>query len=280
MRAWRRYCAAVVLLNAGWTLPALAQSSLAGIVRADSAGRPLGGVEVLLEGTEQITTTDQSGRYRLAGIPSGNRIVLFRLLGYRPFRIQLQLIEGDTTHHDVWLVRQSTQVLDPVHVEGRAAGSLGIGREAFEERRARGFGRFIDTEELCRSENRTVSGLLRGLQGVNIIRFRECSGSPVRCGRTEERAASGRGETSMSRGMTPPRDDRRNTDYCWMSIMLDGQWVYQSGSNTPVPDLSRDIRVRELDLVEVYRSAAETPGQFSGSGTACGVIIFWTNRGR
>lgn len=62
--------------------------------------------------------------------------------------------------------------------------------------------------------------------------------------------------------------------------MVDGVWIYQSGSSTPVPDLSRDIRVAELDLIEVYRSAAETPGQFSGSATACGVILFWTNRGR
>jgi len=64
-----------------------------------------------------------------------------------------------------------------------------------------------------------------------------------------------------------------------MSVMLDGTWLYVSGSTMKVPDFSRDINIAELDLVEVYRSAAETPGEFSGASAACGVIVLWSRRG-
>jgi hypothetical protein len=32
--------------------------------------------------------------------------------------------------------------------------------------------------------------------------------------------------------------------------------------------------------IEVYRSAAEIPPQFNGSGAACGVIVIWTRHDR
>jgi hypothetical protein len=34
----------------------------------------------------------------------------------------------------------------------------------------------------------------------------------------------------------------------------------------------------DLEVIEVYRSAAEVPGEFSGDAN-CGVLVLWTRRG-
>lgn len=244
--------------------------TLLGTVRQDSSGRPLAGVEVVVEGANRQTTTDAGGRFVLENLPLGTYAVLFRLLGYRPTRLRVNLAEGDTTRADVTMVREGVQQLDPVVVTERPRAPRGVGREAFEERRARGFGKFIDSTELRRSENRRVSDMLRALPGLKIVRFRECQ-DPVNqrgCEPVKERAASGRGAISIV----------GRTEACWMSVMLDGVPLYQSGSSSPPPDLGKDVRVADLESIEVYRSAAETPTEFGGAAAACGVLLLWSRR--
>jgi len=63
-----------------------------------------------------------------------------------------------------------------------------------------------------------------------------------------------------------------------MSVMLNGAVLYQGGSGRRPPDFSRDIRVSELEAIEVYRSSAEAPPEFGGTTGACGVIVLWTRR--
>lgn len=167
------------------------------------------------------------------------------------------------------LVRESVQVLDSIAITGQVTRGVRMGREAFEERRLRGFGKFIDSEELRRSEHRKLPEILLAIPGIRVIRWRDCGAN---CGgAVEERAANSRGETTIS------RMGRENT-FCWLSVMLDGRWLYVSGSRMGVPDLSRDILISDLDMVEVYRSAGETPGEFSGSGAGCGVILLWSRK--
>jgi hypothetical protein len=239
-------------------------------VRQDSTGRPLAGVEVLLEGKERQTVTDAAGRYLLGALPRGNHVILFRSVGYRPVRIRVRLAEGDTVRADASMVREGAQQLDPVEVKALPAAPRGIGREAFEERRRMGFGRFIDSTELRRNEQRRASDLLRGIPGVRMVRYRECDPPrSSRCGPVEERAASGRGTTSMT----------QRSETCWMSVILDGSVLYRSGSFSPPPDFSRDFRLTSLESIEVYRSSSEVPTEYGGTSAACGVILLWSRRG-
>lgn len=264
--------ATLLLLTPAMPLTGYAQSTVSGTVRADSTGALLAGVEVLLEGSSQMVRTDASGRYLLPGLPVGTQVILFRLVGYQPFRASILLRAGDTAQFEARLVRQSVQQLDSVTVRGAPSTvGVGIGREAFEERRSRGFGRFIDTAEMRRSEQRKLSDMLRGMQGVSVIRYRHCLSPPNRhCDPIEERAGSARGITSMN--------PRAGLEYCWMSVWLDGRVLYLSGSSMKVPDFGRDFRPQELDMVEVYRRAGETPGEYSGSSAACGTILLWSKR--
>jgi len=74
-------CAAVVLASS-----LQAQATLSGIVRHDSTGAPLAGVEVLINTTPHRTETGADGRYTLTGLPAGVYQAIFRKVGYLPVR--------------------------------------------------------------------------------------------------------------------------------------------------------------------------------------------------
>lgn len=249
-----------------WAPSLPAQGVLTGTVRQDSSGRPLAGVEVLLEGSIRQTVTDGSGRYILSAVPVGDWVALFRFVGYLPVRHRVRLRDSDTLVVEVLLVRQGIQQLEPVEVAGRVPVPRGVGREAFEERRRMGFGKFVDSTVLRRSEHRQVPDMLHGIPGIRVVRYRECMTSRD-CGPVEVRVASTRAVSHRS-------------NYCWMTVMVDGVALYRSGEIRPPPDLSREFRVADLESIEIYRSTAEVPGEFGGSAGACGVIVFWTRRGR
>jgi hypothetical protein len=262
---------ATVVLWGLWSSE-LGGQTITGVVREDGVGRPLPGVEVLVEGTSRTAKTDEVGRYTLVRVEVGTYVLLFRSVGFAPLRMRVTVQTGDTIETNVTLVKSSVQELDPVEVKAAVPGPRGMGREAFDERRRLGFGKFIDSAEIRRAETRRPSDLLRGIPGLMMVRFRECdSPGSTRCGPAEDRAASSRGMTSMVQ--------RQNKEYCWMTVMLDGNPLYLSGSSRPPPDFSRDFRVSDLESIEVYRSSAEVPTEYGGTSAQCGVILLWSRRG-
>lgn len=245
------------------------QAVLTGTVRQDSGGRPLPGVEVISEGTGVQAVTDRSGRYLLTDLPYGPQLVLFRLVGFRPIRQGVILLKGDTVRLDVVMAGEAAQELPPVEVvtppEPRPMGL----REGFEERRRMGFGKFIDLETLKANEHRRLSDLLRGIQGLRLVWYKPCAVPGGATCDPPELWASG---TRMGRT-------------CWMSVYLDGLPMFVSNSRDQFrffgrrpPDFSREFQIHELAGVEVYRSAAELPGEFGGATSDCGVVVLWSRR--
>lgn len=253
-----------VMLVLGLSVPLSAQVTVTGVVREDGTGRPLATVQVMIEGTQRADTTDGAGRYRLDA-PAGTRIALFRLIGYRPVRVRLQLSKGDSSTANVDLVRETAQQLEPIETRAVPDAPRGIGVEAFEERRRLGFGKFIDSTELRRSEGRRLTDLLRGVPGVRLMYYVE---DPARPWVFEWRAAAGRKESPDG---TP----------CWMSVVLDGAPIYRSGSLSRPPNFHRELfEVSSLEAIEVYRSPAEVPQEYGGSSEQCGLILLWSRRPR
>ncbi|HEY9519532.1 MAG TPA: carboxypeptidase-like regulatory domain-containing protein [Gemmatimonadales bacterium] len=244
--------------------PLSAQVPVSGVVREDGTGRPLALVLVSIEGTQPADTTDSAGRFRLDA-PAGTRIALFRLIGYRPLRLRLQLAKGDSATANADLVRESAQQLEPIETRAAPAAPRGVGVDAFEERRRLGFGKFIDSTELRRSEGRRLTDLLRGVPGVRMMYYVE---DPARPWVFEWRAVAGRKESADG---TP----------CWMSVVFDGSPIYRSGSLTRPPDFHRDLfEIASLEAVEVYRSPAEVPQEYGGASEQCGLILLWSRRHR
>jgi len=242
-------------------VPLAAQVTVRGVVREDRTGRPLAAVQVIIEGTQRADTTDSAGRFRLDA-PAGTRIALFRLIGYRPVRLRLQLVKGDSTTANADLVRETAQQLEEIETKAAPSAPRGVGVEAFEERRRLGFGKFIDSTQLRRSGNRRLTDLLREVPGVRLMSFVE---DPARPWIFEWRAASGRKQSTG--------------EPCWMSVVFDGSPIYRSGSLSRPPDFHRDFfEVSSLQAVEVYRSPAEVPQEYGGSSEQCGLILLWSRR--
>lgn len=241
-----------------------AQAVMMGRVIEDSTRRPLAGVEVILEGTKKQTTTDGAGRFLLNDLPTGNKVVLFRFVGYRPQRVRVILNQTDTTRVEAVLVSDRVR-LEPIVVTGAPDRPRGLGREAFEERRRLGFGKFMDTTELRHRGYARMSDVLASM-GVHMIQYQD----DYNRGRLEMRAASTR-----RLGQVP----------CWMGVILDGVTLYKAVStgtvsNFPPPDFRRDFQVDYIEAIEVYRSASEVPIEFGGNSASCGVIVLWTTRGK
>ena len=231
-----------------------AQAVIKGSVQ-DSSGRPLVGVQVTLEGTGRETRTDSSGRYLLSVAPE-TYSVRFRQLGYGPLTRRAQLIRGASTVVDAVLAPGDVPQLDTVEV--RAIRPRGLGREGFDERRALGLGKFLDSAQLRTMEGRKLHDVLRD-QGVRIWQTK---------GRYNANFASNPIKLTMS-----------GQPECYMSVILDGVAIYRARSRTEVPpDFSRDFMIMSLESVEVYRGAAQTPLEFSGYDLDCGVIVMWTRR--
>ena len=87
---------------------------LAGRV-TDSAGGPLAGAVVSVEGTPFRASAGPSGNYELRGIPAGSHTVRARLIGYTPSSASLAVRPGAETRHDFVLTRSVVR-LAPIDV--------------------------------------------------------------------------------------------------------------------------------------------------------------------
>jgi hypothetical protein len=255
-----------------------AQGVVSGLVREDSTGRPLAGVDVSIEGSKAQARTDSAGRYAFEA-PAGTQIAAFRLPGYHPLRVRVS-VKGDTVRADATLVRAISQQLDPVLVNAPKP-LASPGRDGFAERRAMGFGNFIDSTALRAREERRVSDVLSELTGVRMWEYRDPGSSivqlraisPIRQMTQGFRAGGTIGGTNRSVAAPPSLQ-------CWVSVFFNNSPVYRSdraGAGEP-PDFSRDYSVSSLESIEYYKSAAEVPQQFGGSNANCGALVLWSRR--
>jgi hypothetical protein len=245
---------ALTLLASAFGSPLVAQGILTGAV-TDSNKVPLVGVEIQIEGTHDATRTNVAGLYRLL-VPSGSQTAFFRSVGYKPLRLKVELRDHEAVYAAVVMIRQGAQDLDTVVVKAPAARVARTLREGFDERRALGLGKFIDSTEMRRSDARATSDVLRGL-GVRVVPYSECKS---RACPLQYRAAS-----PMGGG-------------CWVSVVYDGHIFYGSGRGGEPPDFFKDFRPFELESIEYYRGSATIPLEFSGIGETCGVLVLWSRR--
>lgn len=255
-----------ILIGLGLVLtaaPLAAQVAVSGVVREDGSDRPLAGVEVLIEGSKRTSTTDSAGRFVLDA-PTGTKVALFRSIGFRPFRLRLQLARGDPVTANADLVREGVR-LDSISVTGSVPRPRGTGLEGFEERRRMGFGQFYDSTFLRRMEHRRLMEVIQGTPGLRFVKFSE---DPSRPWIYELR-------------LTGIRRESFDGVPCWMSVIFDGSPIYRSGSSVGrPPDFRRELTaVSHIQAIEVYRSASEVPLEYGGSSNDCGLLLLWSRRG-
>jgi len=205
-------------------------------------GAPIPDARVTVWGTGVEQRTPASGRAVLNDLPTGSYTVDVRALGYAPLRATVELFPGDTG--TVRLSLDKLVLLDPVKVAAMRISPSERRLQQFEEnRRMRGFGRFITPEMIEKSQPIRVADLFRMIPGTRIV--------PGPWGdRIVMRSVSMRG-------------------WCTPELWVDGMRV--------VNDLTLDILVSVQDLLaaEVYTGGAAVPAQYSGL-SGCGAIVLYT----
>jgi len=135
-----------------------------GVVLAEGA-HPVANARVHLFGTSRSTTTNASGEFRLADIPTGTQGFEIIALGYAPRRLRAE-VSATTAPMTVTMSRIAA-VLDSVRVTARRLANGGRYNE-FDERSRHGHGRYITAQEIERRHPFVASDLLRVMPGVTV----------------------------------------------------------------------------------------------------------------
>ena len=162
---WLQTACAIALL----ALPSIASGqgtgSISGTV-ADSAGLPILGARVSVEGSSAAAGSSQTGRYTLNGIPVGARTVRVRILGFHAQAQTVTVNVGQTSTLNFRLARA------PVELERIISTGYGTQTKAT----VTGAASVVVSEELAK---RPVSNISKGLQGfMPGVTVRDFGGRP------------------------------------------------------------------------------------------------------
>jgi hypothetical protein len=222
-------------------------------------GGVLRDVHVSIWGSGLETTTDASGTFVLDSVPEGSQTIVARQIGLAPYRGVIDVMASGLVVHDVTLAPVVT-MLDTLRVRGRT-GPADSWRAAFEARRTRGLGEFLDETQIERMNPQQVADLLRDMPGIDIL------------------TAGTFGRRVMMRG-------RAAGMFCVPAVFVDGLRFYTGGQRpgtttdfmeyTGTADLEYVVNPRDVKAIEVYPRDAGIPVEFDDPNDGCGSIVIWT----
>lgn len=222
------------------TVPAPARTGrVLGRVSAPG-GLALRGVLVSVAGDTALT--DEKGFFELTIAEAGRIPVRFEMIGRATVvdTVQTQAEEG--IFLTVAMPVEAIE-LEPIHVTAVSRRRM-LHLEDLTRRVAMGIGDFVTGDEFSARGYPSFGQFLRGQPGIRIQ-----GGVPVF-----------RGATSLSSGPCAP------------TFYVDGVKLRSWG-------LASELSTLDLELVELYRGPASTPGEYMDSDSACGVVVVWTRRG-
>lgn len=234
------------------------------VVAADSAGRPLLDAEIEIEGTTLRGRTARDGQFRIDDIPVGTHVVRVRRLGFSPMTASITFTANEDESRR--LVLDRVTVLDSIAIRAEAI------LPSFEDNRRVGLGKFITREEMATMENRTLGALLTSFNGARLVSAKRGSGMWLVRNRGQQSiGGADRHAPSMEDSVRGARPD------CYAHVWVDGRPVYLGRNQEPLYDVAQ-IAPSQIEALEYYASAAQTPAQYSGLNSTCGVLVIWTRR--
>ena len=211
----------------------------------DTLGKAVFGATISAISTNNGTVSDSSGRFRIQNLQPGLIFVRVRKIGYLSEYFPLQTEAGRIATLTVKL-RPASAAPSLARVEVRADARRDARMVGFYERMRHGNGVFVEREELLRRNTSNISEVLRGRNGVNIIR--DGNNNAVVFGRN----LTGAG-------------------YCAMGVLIDGMFVSTTGMSIDQVANTQDVRA-----IEVYRTGPSVPSEFQRRETDCGAVLIWT----
>ena len=227
--------------------PALAQgrdslpvdsSALVGQVAAQDSHDPIRGARVTVVDRGLAATTDSAGRFAFMGLGAGVFVIEIAAIGYTSGSWRVTLTPGRVLTHRFDLEPLAFE-LPEVVVKGKQPPFARRFAD-FERRRQAGMGAYLTQEDIERANPTSLIDVLVTIRGVQQVCItNDCVAKMVR---------------------SPPG--------CYPQYYIDGQ-------EAP-PYFARHTPPHDVRGVEVYRGSSETPGEFQGSNSGCGVIAIWT----
>jgi hypothetical protein len=245
---------------------------LAGIV-TDSANAPVGGVEVSLPDVSRTTLTNEQGAFALRDVPPGVQRVSARRVGYGPVEAQVAIQAGRTVERHIRMARATN--LDSVVVTEKAVDHQ---LDDFEVNKKLGLGHFLTRAELAPQEGRSTGAVLTTLPGIRVFTM----GPYAWIGSGRKNVTSlqggGGGRLQLDRGDQAKRAPLWD---CYAVVFVDDQPVFRNQKLGNVVEPLFDINsipVAQIEAIEYYASAAQTPMKYSVLNSQCGVVVIHTLR--
>jgi hypothetical protein len=224
----------------GGTRPASAQTGTSGLIGRifdERTNESMEQVLIFVDSVRQDAQISSQGRFVLSGIAPGRHRVEIRSVGYRPHILEVQLSAGQVLERQFAMVFTGDRLPD-IKVEARNSKLMPRFAD-FERRRQNGLGMYITRDQIKAKGFMNMGDALRTISGVRV----NCGA--IDCNIHMSRATSG----------------------CFPTFYVDGRLAHSFATTTPINDVQG---------IEVYRGAAELPGEFGGAGGMCGVIAIWT----
>jgi TonB family protein len=229
---------AVAILAAPPSLPA--QAVLSGHV-TDTAGVPVFGARVTVDGTAAEAQTDATGRFRFVSVPAGRLSVTVMRLGFLPFNVAVH-VDNASAEINVRMIPVAATLPrltvrpDRMRYTGRLAGY-------YRRLESKSSGYFITREDIDRENPSTTGQLLRRVPAITVVR--------------------GRG------GITGIRMRGRK---CWPLVWIDGMPM-------PAGEVDLDAFVpSSIQGIELYLGATTAPMAYvlNEALSSCGTILIWS----
>jgi len=214
-----------------------------------NSGDPVRNAEVTIDELERTPVTNDRGVFTFVDVPWGIYILRVSHLRYADAAQAFRLQGGRAHQMEVRMDEQPIE-LDPLTVSVRPRAWFS-GMTGLQHRMDMGFGYILDREDLEVRGASEISQVLQGIPGVRVVPI-----GPY-------------GATVVFRA-------QRNilNQGCEPQVFMDGQSIRLD------PNLGlNEFNAQDLQAVEIYRSAAEVPGEFGGMESNCGALVLWTKRG-
>jgi len=233
-------CLSLVLaIVVPWPRALYAQNfgSIAGTTIDAQTGMPIVGASITIPTLSRSVVSDDAGHFLHSTLDAGSYVVQVHAVGYIPSAKAFDVATGQSVTHTFELTTVPP-VMAKVVVHGNSA-SVGRRFEDFDRRRAQGRGQFLTRAEIESRNSINMSDLLQTMRGIRT----ECVG--FTCKVVTVRAVNG----------------------CSPAYFVDGRMSTTFGPSTPVKDIQG---------LEVYLGPSETPAEYLGPDSGCGVIGIWT----
>lgn len=246
LRLARIVLSAVVLLLVAAPSAVAQQGVLRGVV-TDSAGRPLGGVEVFAIRTDRSTRTDAQGRYTLTRLPWGQSVVMARSPGYRAVESAITIGDDNQARLDFRMLR-AIQLIDTLRITSHD-GCAAFRYDGFECRRRAGIGQFRGPDELRALRPDYWSDLFDGMTGLRKVPF-----TNQELGRLDWTVSPTTG---------------------WRCLVQ----AFNGRERTARETIIRPEQIYAIEVYDVYERVPEPYKRYawpSDSRTPCTLIMYWT----